>query len=126
VVESGAFSAVTVFSGSERMIVYNDAHSVGRQASDITHECSHGLLLHPPAPALDGVGCRNWDAVVEDEAQWLAGALLVTEEAALTVVRRGMTPVDGAGMLGVSEPMIQWRVNVTGARKRVARGRRRA
>src|SRR5206468_5407649 len=37
-VERESFSAVTVFDGTERMIVYNDAHSRGRQASDIAHE----------------------------------------------------------------------------------------
>jgi Zn-dependent peptidase ImmA (M78 family) len=123
-VETGAFSAVTVFCGSERVIAYNDAHSPGRQASDVTHECSHALLLHPPVPALDGAGCRNWDQILEGEAEWLAGALLITEEAALVIVRGGMTLEATARMYGVSEPMVRFRVNMTGARKRVARARR--
>ena len=42
------FSGVTVFHGSERTIVFNDAHVPGRQASDVGHELAHGLLLHPP------------------------------------------------------------------------------
>ena len=56
-----AFSAVTVFSGRRRSIVHNDAHSAGRQASNVTHELSHGLLLHYPTPALDDRGCRYWN-----------------------------------------------------------------
>jgi Zn-dependent peptidase ImmA (M78 family) len=51
------FSAVTVFDGLRRAIVYNDSHARCRQCSDITHELSHGLLLHPPRPALDE---RGW------------------------------------------------------------------
>jgi len=124
-VEAGAFSAVTVFRGFARLIVYNDAHTPGRRASDITHECSHGLLLHEPMPALDGAGCRNWDRAAEDEAQWLAGALLITEEAALMIARRGMSLAEAALAFGTSEPMVRFRVNVTGARKRIARARRR-
>jgi Zn-dependent peptidase ImmA (M78 family) len=60
---------------------------------------------------------------MEDEAQWLAGALLVTEDAALWIAR-SETPVPaGAAQFGVSESMINYRLNVTGARKRVARAR---
>src|SRR5438046_2944464 len=47
-VEVGAFSAATVFSGPRRTIVHNDAHSNGRQASNLTHELGHALLLHEP------------------------------------------------------------------------------
>src|SRR4051812_30094796 len=56
IINSAEFSAMTVFDGLRRVIVYNDAHSDGRQASDIAHELSHGLLLHPPRPALSGNG----------------------------------------------------------------------
>src|SRR5437879_5344963 len=56
--EKSTFSAVTVFSGSKRMIVLNDAHSRGRQASDLAHELAHALLLHRAMPALDHKGCR--------------------------------------------------------------------
>ncbi|HLZ97564.1 MAG TPA: ImmA/IrrE family metallo-endopeptidase, partial [Steroidobacteraceae bacterium] len=71
-----AFSAVTVFCGCERVIVYNDGHSRARQASDIAHELGHALLHHPAKPAFDGDGQRNWDPELEREAEWLGGALL--------------------------------------------------
>ena len=67
------FSGVTVFRGIKRTIVYNDAHAPGRQANDIAHELSHGLLLHTPEVAIDGRGCRVWDSDVEAEANWLSG-----------------------------------------------------
>jgi hypothetical protein len=47
-VEPGAFSAVTVFNGPSRLIVFNDTHSRARQASDLAHELSHALLQHAP------------------------------------------------------------------------------
>jgi Zn-dependent peptidase ImmA (M78 family) len=120
-VDPASFSAVTVFHGTERLVVHNDAHSAGRQASNVSHELSHGLLLHPPAPALDAGGCRNWDPVLEGEAQYLAGALLITEEAALQIVRSGTSLDAGAVRFGVSSAMVQYRINVTGARQRVQR-----
>lgn len=123
-VEPGAFSALTVFSGYRRVIVHNDAHGPGRQASNVTHELAHGLLGHRPTHALDARGCRLWDQDIEDEAQWLAGALLIPEDAALWIVREGLSGRDAARHFGVTDAMVRWRVNVTGARARVARARR--
>ena len=117
------FSGVTVFRGSNRTIVFNDAHVVGRQASDIGHELSHGLLLHTPVAAVDGRGCRVWDRDVEAEANWLSGALLVPEEAALQIVQRGLSMPQAAAKYGVTPKMVQYRISVTGARTRVQRMR---
>ncbi len=127
-VEPSSFSAVTVFAGTKRTIVHNDAHADGRVSSNITHESAHGLLLHAPTPALDDRGCRLWDQDIEDEAQFLAGALLVTEDAALAIARAiaasQLTISEAATQLGVSTQMIQYRLNMTGAKERVARARR--
>lgn len=59
--QQGAFSAMTLFCGRRRTIIHNDAHSPARQVSNITHELSHGLLLHPRTPPLDAVGLRASD-----------------------------------------------------------------
>lgn len=123
-VDRSAFSALTVFDGTARIIVHNDSHTAGRQASNVAHEISHGLLLHPPRPALDGGGCRDWDHEQEDEANWLAGALLVPDEAAMVIVRRRLSVGDAARLYGVSESMMTFRLNVTAARVRVMRAAR--
>src|SRR5437773_12406271 len=81
-VDRGAFSAVTVFDGPRRLIVYNDSHSLGRRASDLAHELAHALLLHRPGPALDDRGCRRWERVQEEEDNWLAGGLSICGEVA--------------------------------------------
>ena len=70
---------------------------------------------------MDERGCRYWDRDVEDEANWLSGALLVPEEGALMVVRRGWSLAEAAEHYGVTEQMVRFRVNVTGARKRFRR-----
>jgi Zn-dependent peptidase ImmA (M78 family) len=120
----GEFSAATIFAGTERLIVHNDAHAPGRQANDLSHELSHALLFHEPKPALDALGCRDWDADAEDEANFLAGVLLVPEEVAIAVVRRGLSLQAAADAYGVSVPLMRWRINATGARVRVARARK--
>lgn len=122
--DSSEFSAVTVFEGTRRIIVHNDSHTPGRQASDIAHELSHGILLHSPSPALNELGCRNWDENMEDEADWLSGALLISEEAALSIARKEMSIEEAAVFYGVSKKMINWRLRMTGAYNRVTRTNR--
>jgi hypothetical protein len=114
-----AFSAVTVFRGTRREVWHNDSHAPGRQASNIAHELGHAILLHP-AGVVVAAG-RDWDPIQEEEAQWLAGALLVSEEAAVTVARSGRPVADMAAEYGVSERLLNWRLGVTGARIRMQR-----
>ena len=88
------------------------------------HELSHGLLLHEPAPVLDSITvCRNWNDLNEEEADWLAGELLVTTEMALAVARGQLTKWQARDGFGVSEAMLRWRINKTGAVRRVQRQR---
>ncbi len=123
-VEPDVFSAVTVFAGTQRTIVHNDAHAPSRQASNLTHELSHGLLLHPQTPALDDNGCRHWNQDIEDEASWLAGALLVPEAATIAIAKGRWTTRGAAEHFGVSTAMIHYRLNTTGAMRRIDRARR--
>lgn len=124
-VDAGAFSAMTVFCGTRRAIMHNDAHSAGRQASDLAHELVHALLGHAPTPALDARGCRDWDGEVEAEADCLAGALLIPAEAALLIARRGWPLEQAAQRYRVSVAMVRYRLNICGARKRIAYARTR-
>ena len=95
-VEPEAFSAATVFYGTRRTIVHNDQHAPSRQNSDLAHELAHALLQHEPACALDENGCRNWNQNVEDEAAWLAGVLLVSEEATIAIAQGRWTRREAA------------------------------
>lgn len=123
---SGEFYAATVFSGTKRLIIYNDAHHPLRQRSDVAHELAHGILGHPPAPPLSDEGCRNFDPQLEAEASWLGPALLISEEAALWIARRQLSIEKASSIFSVSQPVVRMRLNVTGAKRRVARqgGRR--
>jgi Zn-dependent peptidase ImmA (M78 family) len=116
-VDTSAFSAVTVFCGTVRTIVHNDGQSLARQASNISHEAAHALLLHPPGPALDRRGCRLWNADVEDEANWLGGTLLIPGPAARRAARQRLSLDQIADHFGCSTEMARWRLNMTGARR---------
>lgn len=115
------FSAATIFLGTQRLILHNDSHVAGRQSSNIAHELSHGLLHHPKIVPLNDLGCRNWDKTIEFEADWLAAALLISEEAALKIARENTPLKVAAKMYGVTEQMIRFRLNVTGAKQRVSK-----
>lgn len=118
--DASSFSGLTLFDGSRRAIVHNEAHTPGRQASDIAHELSHGLRMHPPAPIHDGRGCRKWNADHEDEANFLAGALLIPAKAAWGLAKRRKSLDEAAWQYGCSVEMVRWRINITGAGRLLA------
>lgn len=112
------FSAITIYCGTRKRIFYNDHNSLPRQRSDVSHELSHILLEHEPAPLFDSDGTRAWDAVQEREASWLGGVLLIPEDVALRIARRGIQIEEAASTYVVSIQLMQWRLRMTGAIKR--------
>lgn len=109
------FSAITIFDRNVRVIVHNDAHGAKRQAADLAHELAHGLLLHPPKSPIDENGSRDYDPALEAEANWLGPALLVSDEAAMSIVSREMTVSAASDLFKVSEDLVRMRINVSGA-----------
>ncbi len=119
---SSVFSAVTVPCAGRTAIVHNDAHHPHRQRSNICHELAHLFLGHECVPPLTSEGERVHDGVIEAEANFLAGLLLVPNEAAIHIVRNGLISV-AQRIYGVSRPMLDFRLRVSGA---IAIQRRRA
>lgn len=70
---------------------------------------------------MDDSGCRIWNQTIEDEATWLAGCLLIPEPAALTIARGRWSVAEAARRFEVSEAMVRYRLNATGAAVRVQR-----
>jgi len=118
VVDDGCFSAGTVMVDTNRLIIFNPAHSSGRLANSLTHEIAHLLLEHNAGPGIGPGGCRVWDQNLEDEADLLAGILLVPRDAALTCARAGLPHEIGAARFGVSSPLMKWRTDHSGASRR--------
>jgi hypothetical protein len=98
----GSFSAVTVPCGFRTAIVHNDAHHEYRQRSNICHELAHCFLGHECAPPLTEDGDRSRDSSLEAEANFLAGSLLIPNEAAIHIVQQGLVPI-AREIYGVSQ-----------------------
>ncbi|HZO94954.1 MAG TPA: ImmA/IrrE family metallo-endopeptidase [Candidatus Baltobacteraceae bacterium] len=116
-----AVSGLTLFVGSRRIIVYNDAHSDGRVNNTIAHELAHALLSHIPSAPLGTQGCRSINRDVEDEADYLAGVLLLPDAACVNCARLSLTLDHISLKYGVSRQLASYRLNITGARARAAR-----
>jgi hypothetical protein len=119
------FSAAAIGRGKQWVIVENEAHSIGRRSNSVAHELAHLLLEHPPHPPFVNGGIRNLWKQVEDEANWLAGTLLVPRPAALVVAREGLDLDTAATRYGVSVELMRQRLNQTGATLQVRRSRQR-
>jgi hypothetical protein len=113
------FSGATFISNYRRLIVINDGHSPKRQASDLSHELSHCILAHYPSARSTAAGPRQYDRTQEEEANYLGPALLISEEAALEIASRALTKTEASIEYSVTEDVIQMRLNLTGAYKRV-------
>jgi Zn-dependent peptidase ImmA (M78 family) len=89
------------------------------------HELAHILLGHDPARvdvAEDGsLVLFTYDKDQEDEANWLAACLLLPR-AALLVIRKESGDLKSAAKdYGVSQVMLQYRLNVTGVEHQMRR-----
>lgn len=115
-----AFSAVTVPRGIVTAITHNDSHHPHRQHSNICHELAHCFLGHESAPPLLDDGSRSRDSVQEEEAHFLSGALLITNEAANRIMSMGLY-YQAEHIYGVSKVMLDYRLRVSGALKRYER-----
>lgn len=112
------WSAITVGDGQCHMIVVNPSHPKARENSNLAHELSHILLGHDPSMMFissnGGVSLRTYNEEQEEEANWLAGALLLPREALLSIRRKRMSDDEVCQEYGVSLPMLRFRLNVTG------------
>ena len=112
--EDMGFSAMTVYRGTKCRIFYNPLHPPTRTANSIAHEFSHVILEHEPGPVIGDDGARHWDETIEDEATWLAGALLVPRDGALNMLSTGTDMTAGAAHYAVSPQLFTWRAQSTG------------
>ena len=113
-IDETCFSAVTVPCGGRTAIVHNCSHHPWRQRSNICHELAHCFLGHPCSPPLTAEGERVHDGGIEAEANFLGGALLVTNEAAVHILLNGLMP-RAQNLYGVSRPMLNFRLRMSGA-----------
>jgi len=123
------WSAVSQLVKGRPLVIYNPKHSLGRQASDIMHELAHILLDHDPGKLImsqDGtMVMRSYDRKQEEEANCLAWSLLLPRAALVSAVRLRLSASEIAEKYGVTEKLVDFRLQVTGvtAQFRRYRGR---
>ena len=127
-VDRDSWSAVTISHNGKRLVVLNSGQSEARQTSSLAHELAHIILNHATDQAVlsdEGFLFRgNYDAAQEQEANWLAGCLLVPRNGLLTAGRRNSDRRYLAMRFGVSKDMIAWRLRVTGVSRQLKRENR--
>lgn len=123
-VNSGVFSAITIFDGVYRFIVHNDGHAPTRQRANLAHELAHALLNHAPHPPFCKHGKRVFNRQLEEEANWLGPTLLVSNEAAQWALRAGMSEEEAALHFEVSRNLMRFRLNKSGAVRLASYGSR--
>lgn len=124
ILQPGAFSACTFEIGERRVIVWNPLSTAGRITSDIAHELSHLLLKHAVKDVqtvgdLTFFGC---DPDEEQEANWLAGCLLLPRTLLVAQVRRGASAADLVEQYEVSSQMANYRLRATGVMRQTRSG----
>jgi Zn-dependent peptidase ImmA (M78 family) len=119
---SSFFSAALVPVGDKRVILDNDFHAPVRRRNSVSHEMSHVLLEHEFGELLlTSERCRAHDKDQEDEADWLAGELLIPYAAAERAARQDLTDEEVADAFSVSTRLAAMRMNYSGARTVVRR-----
>lgn len=111
--EKASFSAVTLADGSYREILYNDYQHPNRCVSSIMHEIAHIVLGHPPKPPFLGDTCRDFDPVMEQEANQLGFTILVPKQAALFAIESFQDRKAAASHYGVSVKLLNHRIGKT-------------
>lgn len=122
-----AWSGLTLKVGKAYGIVINPAHGQGRQCSTLMHELSHILLKHVPARVeVSTTGLMllsDYSDEQEDEADWLAAALLLPRESLLRARRSGHDSARISRDFGTSPQLCDWRLRMTGIDAQLRRSR---
>ena len=128
VVDPDAWSAVTVSAHGRDAILVNPTHTKGRYSSDVMHELAHLLLGHQPSTVFfagdEHLALRGFNPQLEEEATWLAGALLLPRTALMRIHLAKQSTREICEDYGVSEQMLEFRMRITGVRKQIASRRK--
>lgn len=122
-----SWSALTMRLGPNHLVLHKPVASVGRRNNVIMHELAHIILGHELAEAClleDGsLVPGNFDQLQENEADWLAGALLLPRPALMSIRRRKLSDSAAADEHLVSHEMLKWRFRMTGVDYQLSRRR---
>jgi hypothetical protein len=125
-VHEDIWSAITI-STWPPLIVYNPAHSEGRQNSDLMHEVAHLLMEHVPGTVYidpkSRLALRHFDSEQEEQANWLSGCLLLPRAALLRIRQLDCSDEVACEQYSVSSKMLNYRLHTSGVNIQYARSR---
>ena len=128
VVDPDSWSAMTLQEGDTFAIVINPAHAITRQRADLMHELAHIELRHAPARVEVSVTglllLSDYSDEQEQEADWLGAALLLPRDGLVRMRAARNSTAEIAAHYGVSEPLCEWRLRMTGVDVQLRRARR--
>lgn len=115
------WSAVTLVIKNRVLVILNSSHSPARQASDLTHELAHQIRGHEAQEvdvSSEGLMLlKSYEKLQEEEADWLAGCLLLPRDALISIRKRRLDPAQAAIEYGVSARMLTYRMAMTGVNR---------
>ncbi len=120
-----ALSGALIPVGTGVVILENDAQPQRRRRTTMCHELGHVVLEHEFGVSLTDERKCGLGGEQEAEADWLSGELLIPFDGALRLARANASDEQAADQFEVSLAVARWRMNASGARKIVERGRAR-
>lgn len=122
-----SWSGVTIREAGLIAIIVNPSHALTRQANTLMHEWAHIELRHKPNRVDRSENglllLSDYPSEVEDEANWLAGTMLVPREGLLFHCGQGLGAQQVAGHYGVSTQLVNWRMGATGVTRQLKAAR---
>jgi Zn-dependent peptidase ImmA (M78 family) len=118
VTDPESWSGMTIKINGLNGVLVNPEHAAERRPNTIMHELSHIRLGHIATRVdvgPDGILLvSEFSQDDEDEADWLAGALLLPRDALRYLRGLGQSADDIAHHFGVSKQLCEWRLRMTG------------
>jgi len=121
--DSDSWSGVTIREAGLIAIIVNSTHPPTRQANTLMHEWAHIELRHKPNRvdrSKNGLLLlSDYPKEIEEEADWLAGAVLLPRNGLMHFRARGGAADEIANHYGVSPDLTNWRLRMTGVERQL-------
>lgn len=121
--DPSAWSGATIREGDGIVIVINPAHPATRRTNTLMHEWAHIRLHHKPNRVDRSEAglllLSEYPVEVEEEADWLAGAILLPRDGLIRYRARGWNSDAIGNHYGVSEQLTNWRLCMTGVERQL-------
>ncbi len=126
-VDPASWSAATIIHPKAKLIIYNCAHTDGRQSNSIMHEMAHIICGHEAAKAeyLPGgvMMLKAYNKEQEEEADLLSATLLLPRVALVSIMSSGSAIEDAANAYKVSVDLLKMRLRRAGVYRQFERRR---